>query len=71
MSRDKREEMAPASGLAIVEKLIGLLMILIGALVAYATYQNMSNAGPNPSIFITVGITLSGLGFLLLIVRTP
>ena len=70
MSRDKREEQAPASGLAIVEKLIGLLMILIGALVAYATYQNMSGAGPNPIIFVAVGIVLIGLGFLLLIART-
>jgi len=71
MSRDEREEQAPASGLAIVEKLIGLLIILIGALIAYATYQNISNEGPNPGIFITVGVALIGVGFLLLIVRTP
>ena len=71
MSRDKREEKTPASGLVIVEKLIGLLIILIGALIAYATYQNIGNEGPNPGIFITVGFAFIGLGFLLLIVQTP
>ena len=71
MSREKRGEQGPVSGLAIAEKFIGLLIILIGTLITYTTYQNISNAGPNPSIFITVGVALIGLGSLLLISRTP
>ena len=71
MSWDKRDEHKPASGLAITEKLTGLLIILMGALVTYTTYQNITSTGPNPGIFITVGVIMIALGFLLLITRTP
>jgi hypothetical protein len=70
MSKDKKGEQEPASGLAIAEKLIGLLIIVIGALITYNTYQNISNIGPNPGIFVTIGIMLVGLGLILLIFST-
>ena len=70
MSRDKKEEQEPASGLAIAEKLIGLLLIVIGALITYNTYQNISSIGPNPGMFVTLGLLLVGVGLFLLIITT-
>jgi hypothetical protein len=71
MSKGMREGQEPASGLAIVEKLIGLLTILIGAVITWTTYQNFSKIGPNPNIFNIIGIMTIGLGFFLLIAKTP
>ncbi|HKZ94885.1 MAG TPA: hypothetical protein VJ249_09970 [Candidatus Bathyarchaeia archaeon] len=55
-------------GLAIMEKLIGLVMIAIGAITFYVTYTNLGSA-PNPVPFLAAGVILAVLGFLLLMAR--
>jgi len=56
-------------GLTIMEKLIGLLMVVIGALTFYVTYTNLESTGGNPFLFLTAGIALVVLGVFLVIVR--
>jgi len=56
-------------GLTIMEKLMGLLMIAIGAITFYVTYTNLGSAGINPILFLAAGLTLVVLGFFLIIVK--
>jgi len=56
-------------GLTIMEKLIGLLMIAIGALTFYVTYTNLTGVGANPILFLAAGLALVVLGALLLIAK--
>jgi hypothetical protein len=55
-------------GLTIMEKLIGLIMIAIGALTFYVTYTNLGSA-PTPMPFLAAGLILAILGILLVIAR--
>ncbi len=55
-------------GLAIMEKLIGLLMIAIGAITFYVTYTNLSSA-VNPVLFLAAGIVLVVLGIFLVLAK--
>jgi len=55
-------------GLTIIEKLVGLLMIAIGAITFYVTYTNLSSA-VNPVIFLATGIILIALGILLVLAK--
>jgi len=57
-------------GLTFMEKLIGLVMIAIGAITFYVTYTNLGSAGASPILFLAAGLTLVVLGFLLLIAKT-
>lgn len=57
-------------GLTIMEKLIGLLIIAIGALTFYVTYTNLGSTGGNPILFLAAGLVLVVLGVFLLIART-
>jgi len=55
-------------GLAIMEKLIGLLMIAVGALWFYVTYTNIGSI-PFPEFFLGLAAVLIGVGILLLIAK--
>jgi len=55
-------------GLTIMEKLIGLLMIAIGAITVYVTYTNLSSA-VNPALFLAVGLVLAVLGIFLVLAK--
>jgi len=57
-------------GLTILEKLIGLLMIAIGALTFYVTYTNLGSTGGNPILFLAAGLALVVLGAFLVIAKT-
>ncbi len=57
-------------GLTIMEKLIGLIMIAVGAITFYATYTNLASLPVDPLIFLATGIILIVVGILLLIART-
>jgi len=56
-------------GLTIMEKLMGLIMIAIGAITFYVTYTNLSSA-PSPVLFLGVSMILAFLGILLVIAKT-
>ena len=56
-------------GLTIMEKLLGLLMITIGAITFYVTYTNLGSA-PNPAPFLLVGMILAVLGVFLVLAKT-
>jgi len=55
-------------GLTIVEKLVGLLMITIGAITFYVTYTNLSSA-VNPAMFLAAGVVLIVLGIFLVLAK--
>ncbi len=52
-----------------MEKLIGLLMIAIGAITVYVTYTNLSSA-VNPALFQAVGLVLTILGIFLVLAKS-
>jgi len=52
-----------------MEKLIGLLMIAVGALTFYVTYNNLESTGGNPILFLSAGMTLVVLGVFLVLVK--
>ncbi len=55
-------------GLTIMEKLIGLLMIAIGAITVYVTYTNLSSA-VNPALFLAGSLILIVLGIFLVLAK--
>jgi hypothetical protein len=56
-------------GLAFAEKIIGIILALIGAALAYYTYFNPNAAGMGTGYFIAAGIVLVIVGLMLLIVE--
>ncbi len=56
-------------GLTIMEKLVGLIMIAIGAITFYVTYTNFSSS-PSPILFLGVSMILAFLGIVLVIAKT-
>ncbi|MFB0567136.1 MAG: hypothetical protein ACETVM_00930 [Candidatus Bathyarchaeia archaeon] len=57
-------------GLTIMEKLIGFFIMLIGIIIFYVTYANLSSVGSHPIIFLVAGLILMGLGIVMLIAKT-
>jgi len=58
---------APA-GLTIMEKLMGILIIMVGSLWFYVTYTNMSSF-PVPTLLLGAAVVLIILGIILLTAR--
>ena len=56
-------------GLTIMEKIIGLLMIVIGTLTAYVTYTALGRLGLNLMLFLAAGLALILIGFFLVTVK--
>jgi len=56
-------------GLTLMEKLVGFLMIAVGAITFYVTYTNLTSA-VNPIVFLAAGILLIALGILLVLAKT-
>jgi len=56
-------------GLIIMEKLVGFIMIVIGAITFYVTYTNLSSA-PISAPFLGASIILAILGLLLVLAKT-
>jgi hypothetical protein len=57
-------------GLTIMEKLIGFFIMLIGIIIFYVTYTNLSSIGSYPIVFLVAGLFLIGLGIVMLIAKT-
>jgi len=57
-------------GLTIMEKLIGLIMIAVGAITFYATYTSLASLPVDPLIFLATGIILIVVGILLVSAKT-
>jgi len=57
-------------GLTIMEKLIGFFIMLIGIIIFYVTYTNISSIGSHPIIFLVAGLILIGLGIVMLTAKT-
>jgi hypothetical protein len=55
-------------GLIIMEKLIGLLLIAVGALWFYTTYTNIASV-PKPWAFLTLATAMIGIGILLILAK--
>jgi len=56
-------------GLTIMEKLLGLIIILVGAITFYATYTNMANVGSLLIFFLAAGLILIALGVFVVIAK--
>jgi len=59
-----------AFGLNLAEKILGLLLAIIGVALTYYTYNNHSAAGMATSYFIAAGIILTVLGIIMLVAKT-
>ena len=59
-------------GLTIAEKFFGLLLVLIGAVTAYTTYNNPPEVevAPFSGIFIVAGLALVAIGILLILAKS-
>ena len=59
-------------GLTVAEKFFGLLVLLIGAITVYVTYNNPPGGiiAPFSSIFIASGIVLIAIGIFLVLAKT-
>jgi hypothetical protein len=57
-------------GLTIMEKIIGFFLMLIGIIIFYVTYTNITQIGSYPIIFLVAGLILIGLGILMLLAKT-
>jgi hypothetical protein len=57
-------------GLTIMEKLVGLIIMLIGIIIFYVTYTNISSIGVHPIIFLVAGLILIGLGIVMVTSKT-
>jgi len=57
-------------GLAVAQKIFGIIVMIIGISMSYYTYNNVEAAGLGANFFIATGIALTTLGVVLIIVRT-
>lgn len=59
------------TGLLFAEKILGIVLIIIGAFITYLTATNppTGDAGIFSSIFIVIGIVILGIGILLLLAK--
>jgi hypothetical protein len=59
------------TGLLVAEKIFGVILIIVGALITYltATSPPIGDTGMFSSIFIIVGIVILAIGILLLIAK--
>jgi hypothetical protein len=57
-------------GLTIMEKIIGFFIMLIGIIIFYVTYTNITQIRSYPIIFLVAGLILIGLGILMLLAKT-
>ena len=55
---------------AFAEKILGVILALIGVALIYYTYMNPAAAGMATSYFIAAGICLTILGIVMLIAKT-
>jgi hypothetical protein len=65
------EEDMPA-GIFAIEKIFGLMLIIIGAIITYYTLTRIptGDAGTFSGIFVLPGVAILGVGILLLIAKT-
>ena len=56
-------------GLTIMEKLLGLLIIIVGFITFYVTYTNIASIGSEPTLFLGLGIALIVIGIFLVIAK--
>jgi len=56
--------------LTVAEKIIGLIMVLMGVALTYYTYTNLSAAGISTFFFIGSGLILVVVGLILIIAKT-
>lgn len=56
-------------GLIFMEKLFGILLMVIGGITVYSTYTNMGSAGTLPGLFLAGGTVLMIVGLLLFIAK--
>jgi uncharacterized membrane protein len=57
-------------GITFFEKVFGMVLIILGIILAYATYTSLAAAGPAAAFSLTAGALLIVLGFVLIIVKT-
>lgn len=53
------------SGLVVAEKIFGVIIIIIGILMTYNTYNEMKAAGLGAAVFLVTGFGLIVLGLIL------
>ncbi|RLI36451.1 hypothetical protein DRO55_03515 [Candidatus Bathyarchaeota archaeon] len=58
------------TGLILAEKLMGIIILIMGVLLSYYTYENIEAAGVSAVVFIIAGIALIILGIIMLIAKT-
>jgi len=56
-------------GLTIIEKLLGLIIILVGVITFHVTYTNIAIAGTLSILFLAAGLVLIALGIFILIAK--
>ena len=57
-------------GVAFAEKIIGIILVVVGAALTYYTYVSTEAAGMSANFFSAAGVILIILGALLVIVET-
>jgi len=58
------------SGLSVLEKMVGIVIMIIGAILTYQTYENMKAAGLSAGLFIAFGVAIFVVGAVLTIAKT-
>lgn len=58
------------SKLVFVEKILGIIILIIGVLLSYNTFTNFQAAGLGANLFLAIGIALTTVGLILVIART-
>lgn len=59
----------PLSWLVVIEKIVGFIIMIAGAIVFYNTYSNIKAAGLGSYYFIAMGIALIITGLVFIIAR--
>lgn len=57
------------SRLVVFEKIFGIVILIIGFLMTYDTYNNMNAAGLGANIFLGIGIALIIIGLIFIAAR--
>jgi len=58
------------SGLSVLEKIVGVIIMIVGAILTYQTYENMNAAGLSAWFFIFLGVAVLLIGAILTAAKT-
>jgi hypothetical protein len=67
---ERMSKTRPTFGVAFAEKILGIVLLAIGIILTYETYNNPTVAGVPGPAFIIIGVILVAFGIVMILAKT-